>query len=180
MDKLGDEKRDDDMSMEDILASIRKYVTDDASASNSSSVGSTGKNEDMTIKLEESQIVKSGPRKINEKTEDSHALSEEVPVTYTQSSSLSQGVADSPKNRQDMDLHTSTTISGINATKTDGPFNRLASALKAYGKPERKSPTIDEFFEEIATLLIKKWMDNNLPSITERIIEKEIEKLKGN
>ncbi len=175
-----DDRDNKDMSMEDILASIRKYVAEDdinKASSESKDDKNVVKNEydsDQTvIKLDESQIIsedsKEIPTTIN--SDSTYSPTSSNPATYTEVSSLSASVVNVPNSEN---------------KRSDNPFNKLATALKAYGRPHEtpaKSPrkeslTIDKFLENIATPLIEKWINDNLNQIVEQAVDREIQKLK--
>jgi cell pole-organizing protein PopZ len=143
-----------EMSMEDILASIRKYVadTEDPVQSNSNEYSnnqnSGSSNNSVVINLEKSQI----------------ALQPTEETKYKQ-----EQINNKPNN---------------SSNKADiNPFGKLTNALKAYGKhkeEENKSTqlTLDKFLENIATPAIKEWIEQNMARIVEEVVNREIEKLK--
>lgn len=188
-------KTRDDMSMEDILASIRKYVADDdikksqqqngtieqASLTRNHDISNNDNSDDTVVKLNESQVVLENID--NDYQDDNTIIAEstkhnqnyEPPISYTEVSSLSSSVVTNNENEA-----------------AGGPFNKLANALKAYGKPrmnnndsinsknteDKNMLTIDKFLESIATPIIEKWVANNITKIVESAVDREIEKLK--
>ena len=64
-----------------------------------------------------------------------------------------------------------------NSRKADNPFNRLKNEIVA----STQTPTSlssDELLSQLATPLIKNWLDQNLRKIVEDIVEKEIERMR--
>lgn len=161
---------DGEMSMEDILSSIRKYVSEEDEKKNSNSDTDShaentiyGNDLDSVIKLQESNIV-------SPETESNISVKEkeEPVVTYEEKSTLSENVVNSP------------------APSRKNPFGQLADALNSYSKSkssskpqEKSSPTIDELFTSIAEKVIEKWVNENLNNIVEKIVVREIEKMKS-
>jgi uncharacterized protein len=72
-------------------------------------------------------------------------------------------------------------MSASAATVATGAFAKLSQALQR--TPEEVSVadnsgrTIEQFFEDIARPMLKDWMDEHLPAIVERLVEKEIQKI---
>ncbi len=165
---------EEEMSMEDILSSIRKYVSEEdekrntPSSSNTSETGmdafsniNSTNNMDSVIKLDESNIV--SPESTKEVI--STPVNTEQPITYEEKSSLSKNV-----HKEEKPIKKS-------------PFGQLADALTSYGKKssEQKtnSPTVDQFFTAIAENVIEKWVNENLHKLVEKIVLREIEKMKS-
>ena len=70
--------------------------------------------------------------------------------------------------------------------KASGPFNKLAEALKTYGKQKKPSisevnsnMTVDQFFRTVIESYIQKWAAENLKKLVEQIVLQEIERLKS-
>ena len=155
----------DEMSMEVILSSIRKYVAEDdgqdadkkASEASSSSCSST---EDV-ISLSASQV--------KEDTVSGHTdESLEDLSVYQERSTLSTGVV----TNNDEDYR-----------KRQSPFEQLTNALNAYGKHKREgsagAKTVDQLFSEIAERIVQRWVDVKMESFVEKIVMREIEKIKA-
>ena len=163
---------EEDMSMEDILSSIRKYVSEESErkASNeqpTQEIDNTPGTPERVIRLNASQLVSDDePEKVPEKKY-------EAPATYNERSSLSTSVVDTIEQEEN-------TVS----TKKVGPFAQLANALNSYGKAkvEKKtenSLTVDQLFTCIAERAINDWIEKNMSDIVEQIVAREIEKMKA-
>lgn len=163
---------DEEMSMEDILSSIRKYVSEEDERKNAdSSIPQHNEEEhyndtDSVIKLQEANIV--SPISVEN---SSDIPSEESVISYNEKSTLSESVVSAPQP----------------AIKKN-PFGQLADALTSYGKSKissksqdkkESSPTIDQFLTAISEKMIEKWINENLNDIVEKIIIREIEKMKS-
>jgi cell pole-organizing protein PopZ len=72
-------------------------------------------------------------------------------------------------------------MSASAATVATGAFAKLSQALQR--TPEEVSVadnsgrTVEQFVEDIARPMLKDWMDEHLPAIVERLVEKEIQKI---
>ncbi|MDR2667309.1 MAG: DUF2497 domain-containing protein [Holosporales bacterium] len=160
-------KDNEEMSMEDILSSIRKYVSE---GDNKSQVDQQLENEvccdnEKVVELNEANVV-------NANEADKSAINKvssvaDIPVSYEEVSTLSRSVF-SEKG------------------KMPSPFDQLTNALNAYGKNKsdvgkqnKKGVTVDQLFASIAEKVIVEWVDANLRSIAEEIVLREIEKIKA-
>ncbi len=178
MNNFNDNKND--MSMEDILASIRKYVAEDDNKQTSETDSGNHASEnlpnsessDSIIRLNESQIatpegeIQESQENLVKNNENKNYNSE----TYSEVSTLSMNTVD-----------TST-------SSKESPFNKLANALNTYGKNKTQNKkdttqeilTIDKFLKNLATPIIEKWVSNNISKIVEEVVDREIQKLKNN
>lgn len=72
-------------------------------------------------------------------------------------------------------------VSGSAATVATGAFAKLSQALQR--TPEEESVadgsgrTVEQFVEDMARPLLKEWLDEHLPAIVERLVQKEINKI---
>ena len=72
-------------------------------------------------------------------------------------------------------------LSGAAATVATGAFAKLSQALQR--TPEEVSVadgagrTLEQFVEDIARPMLKEWLDEYLPAIVERLVQKEIQKI---
>ncbi|MDR1488573.1 MAG: DUF2497 domain-containing protein [Holosporales bacterium] len=180
-----------EMSMEDILASIRKYVADDISDSNeqqsSTLVNSTEEKTpgEAIIKLNESQIIND---KVSSETYPSFSGGKTTNNVLDMGSNDDNAVYNEAKvHESEANIANSEQEKSI--SKKGNPFNKLSSTLKEYGKPKNNndqieqkvaSLTLDKFFSDIATHAIETWVKNNLESVAQEIIEREIRKIKNN
>ncbi|MDR0695273.1 MAG: DUF2497 domain-containing protein [Holosporales bacterium] len=169
--------QDEEMSMEDILSSIRKYVAEeDTKYAEKSSARTQEKLRDCqyspdtgnTITLDEGDVISA---------EEPAGLPEiaDNPNIYREVSTLSQNVAPAPTEE----------------LKRGSPFEQLANALNSYGKREKKQPssseekksfetmTAHQLLASLAEVFIKQWIDTNLGQIVETMVLQEIEKIKS-
>ncbi len=140
-----DEK--DDMSIEDILASIRKYVAEDDSKTEQ-----VEDDEQSVIHLTKEQVAEN----VDEFSEKDQTNATDVKAVEHTSSPTAK-----PHEEQQR--------------KSSNPFSKLASAIVERKKPEHHAKSgIDEWLEEIVRNEIGKWLDNNLQYIVESEVNKQV------
>ena len=72
-------------------------------------------------------------------------------------------------------------VSAAAASVASGAFAKLSQALQR--TPEEVSVadgsgrTVEQFVEDIARPMLKEWLDEHLPAIVERLVQKEIQKI---
>jgi uncharacterized protein len=72
-------------------------------------------------------------------------------------------------------------VSGAVASMATGAFAKLSQALQR--TPEEvavadgSGRTVEQFVEDIARPMLKEWLDEHLPPIIERLVQKEIQKI---
>ena len=193
---VGFNKKDEDMSMEDILSSIRKYVSEeDISKSNkftsSPNVFPQGNNtqqdninNEKVINLDASNVF---PQENNDTITSSNVESDPLQnydidnLTKSTNNNTFSKNNNGPSNNIEDIINNNTNVSGQNS-----PFNKLAEALKSYGKQKKSKTselsynmTVNQFLRTIVESYVQKWMDENLKKIVEQIVLKEVEKLKS-
>ena len=88
--------------------------------------------------------------------------------------------------RKDQIVHsehgrTAELMSAATASVAGGAFAKLSQALQQ--TPEEESVaessgrTVEQFVEDIARPMLKEWLDQNLPAIVERLVQREIQKI---
>ncbi len=176
-------KKDEDMSMEDILSSIRKYVSEEDVSKTNQFKSSPNEqqniiNNDKVINLDASNILPS-PQDV--KLGD---IEPDNSQQYTGDSFISNN-NNASNNKYNSGI-VEDNISNTNDSGQNSPFNKLAEALKAYGKQKKiktndlsYNMTVEQFLRTIIESYLQKWMDDNLKKIVEQIVLKEVEKLKA-
>ena len=186
-------KQDEEMSMEDILSSIRKYVSEgEASTLPSSDDQSSGTSTDFhdydcantnqnSYSEENGNVISLGMEDIAEKTDDvvlppKQNISEDA---YTSGS-----IRDLSAENDTGNSNYSHEYKTNNETRGNGsPFNKLAEALKTYGARKKNTElnikmSVEQFFRTVTENYLQRWMDANLKKVVDEIVRKEIEKLK--
>ncbi|MCE2716601.1 MAG: DUF2497 domain-containing protein [Pseudomonadota bacterium] len=135
-----------DMSMDEILASIRSYVAEGQSLPKET----TEDKED----LPNARVIQ---------------LTEEVIPIQTIDVQMSSSKV-SPVLLTEKEIE-------VKQESFENPFNRLQSEIKA-STPAPANLSVDDLLNQLATPLIKNWIDQNLKKIVETIVEKEIERIR--
>jgi len=72
-------------------------------------------------------------------------------------------------------------VSGSAASVATGAFAKLSQALQrtpeADSVADGSGRTVEQFVEDIARPMLKDWLDEHLPAIVERLVQKEIQKI---
>ena len=163
-------KQEEEMSMEDILSSIRKYVSEDEN-------GKTGSylQDDYPIGTEE-------PKRDTKKNDDDVISLGQEDVADVTIGSDSVVV---PNNIGDSQQSANVDTKKVHISQTsENSFNKLAEALKSFGKQKKTSElslnmTVEQFFRSVIENYLQKWMDANLKKIVDDTIRREIERLKS-
>jgi cell pole-organizing protein PopZ len=154
-----------DMSMDDILASIRSYVSEGQTFPKGEASLATEKRPytpeviqltDEVLPIETISLAATQP------------LPSFTPMTPVEKSEVGQN---------SMHPNSQPAQNPFQTPDSDNPFNRLQSEIVAsIPAPPTLSP--DELLNQLATPLIKNWLDQNLRKIVEGIVEKEIERMR--
>ena len=174
-------KKDEEMSMEDILSSIRKYVADE-------------KNTDSFDKHENGIVQDQYP---SEQYDTQSREDNDDVITLGQEDVAEQSGGTGHISDDNIVLGNSTTdFNNLNAEDTtvgaysgatdrnrESPFNKLAEALKTYGTRKKSTElsikmSMEQFFRTVTENYLQKWMDANIKRAVDEIVRKEIEKLK--
>jgi cell pole-organizing protein PopZ len=72
-------------------------------------------------------------------------------------------------------------VSSSAATVATGAFAKLSQALQRTPQEESVADgsgrTVEQFVEDIARPMLKEWLDEHLPQVVERLVQKEIQKI---
>jgi len=76
---------------------------------------------------------------------------------------------------------TETLLSTGTASTTTGAFAKLSKAFRPTPVEESVADgagrTVEQFIEDMARPMLKEWLDENMPAIVERLVQKEIQKI---
>ena len=146
-----------DMSMDDILASIRSYVSEGQNLPKSEATA-TSSNTNNVIQLTDEIIaietITLQPSITPLPPASNHVMDPLQNTMYSQSKS-----AQDPFN-----------------LSQGNPFNRLASEISASVVPPH-TLSADDLLNQLASPLIKSWLDQNLRKIVEETVQKEIDRM---
>lgn len=152
-----------DMSMDDILASIRSYVSEGQTLPKSNATFSQEKNSYAT------EVVQ---------LTDEVIPIETISLAATQPSFTPITPVEKPITAQNPTYpNPQPAQNPFQTSVSDNPFSRLQSEIVA-SIPATPKLSPDELLNQLATPLIKNWLDQNLRKIVESIVEKEIERMR--
>jgi cell pole-organizing protein PopZ len=159
-----------DMSMEDILASIRSYVAEGQNLPKSDAAPFLSTEEKPEKNSYDADVIQLTDEVIPVETINLQATSSSftsltpVEKTLTQQNSIYANPQPASSPFQ-------------SSPSFDNPFSRLQNEIKA-SVPASTAISSDELLNQLATPLIKNWLDQNLRKIVESIVEKEIERMR--
>ncbi len=178
---------DEDMSMEEILASIRKYVSEETAVKDSDQFQDTAKVMSSPYRSEADVRVQ---RRIVEETESVFA-----PSNTFEESALFKDATLPPKAEEfavtKETLKSKPVMEELLTqddlpTATINPFAKLAEAskpkepLKTSGQELKAGAvTLDQLIGDLARPMIQQWLDQHMTVIVEKMVAQEIAKMTG-
>jgi cell pole-organizing protein PopZ len=183
---MTDPKSGNDPSMDDILASIRKIISDDEARAQVSS-------QQAAAQAGRSAVT---PPRIGPEGRDDVLLltdliedpkSDAVPPPIPLPRIDPARAAEMPQPSIEPARSDSTLVGGGAATTTASAFSRLNQAVQdSVPQPAAADPgpvvgaggkTVEELVKETLRPMLKEWLDQNLPQVVERYVEREIVRL---
>ena len=170
-------------SMEEILASIRRIIADEDPADSAHGAG-----EHLEPHASRTAPARAAPPSPEPATRDEgfdsmlarlHASSRPAPEA-PQEAREEQVMAAPARDDEEQpairrDPREQGLISPATAAAVDAALNTLAEAVQA-----RNGRTLEEVVTELLRPMLKSWLDDNLPSIVERLVRAEIERVTRN
>lgn len=183
---MADTNSEEEPSIEEILASIRQIISDDDEEEVEEEVIESPVHEDNddVLELTEEDLVK----------QEEPEPEEEAPIEIDMRDKDEEEVIDEPEEEEEMDPKDiieeirAQTSESANTVPSDILSNAAQSAaLSSMGKLKSKMPinnarsydgvTLEDIVREMLHPMLREWMDDNLPPMVERIVQKELEKL---
>jgi hypothetical protein len=162
-------RQEEDMTMDEILASIRRYVSGD---------GQDGSAPEEHLR--ETQF--SSPPSYAYQEEDTYKNTPKAPdvVRLTSEFEVPRDRPAQPTFAERSSYEVSSQEKNYHAKN---PFEKLSEAVKKNASVEQEPPhgalNLDQIFRKMAKDMIQQWVDKNMPSIVETLVEKEIQRLTG-
>jgi uncharacterized protein len=183
---MADPKSANDPSMDDILASIRKIISDDearAQVTSQQAAAQAGR-----PAVTPSRIGPEGRDDVLLLTDlieepKSDAVPPPIPLPRIDPVRAAEMPQPSIEPARSAD---STLVGGGTATSTASAFSRLNQAVQdSVPPPAAADPgpvvasgkTVEELVKETLRPMLKEWLDQNLPQVVERYVEREIVRL---
>lgn len=188
----------EEMSMEEILASIRKYVSDDSHAAINHSLKTSAdhqhpKKYDDDVLVLTDEFIETNMPKAPEFQNNSTAESSfdtkrwnnqdlpSEPSRGTNDFNFSDDSFVKPIPSPREEIPTKTEVSGKTLSDTANAFSRLAEISKNPTQQNNQASsstiTLDHLISELARPMIKQWLDTHLTLLVETLVSKEIEKI---
>lgn len=156
-----------DPSMEDILASIRRILSDDEQAAPGSPAASTATGgHDDVLPLSEDMLVPSAPP------------STPAPMAAPPAASPPHAVAPAAPEPAAPERLVAPEAAAAAASSVSSLVRTLVQERETLAV-HRGGPTIEEIVREEIRPLLKEWLDSNLPPLVERLVRAEIERVLG-
>ncbi|WP_395648011.1 DUF2497 domain-containing protein [Terricaulis sp.] len=152
-------------SMEEILASIRRIISEEEQAPTASEPVL-----DLTQAAEPAKASAPEDDIVFEAVEEVVAAPAPTPVRAPEPVHTPAAVAHAPV----VDMGGDTIISTPTASAAAGALSRLAGTLKIADTPGQ---TVEGVVRELLKPMLKEWLDRNLPSIVEARVEAELERI---
>jgi uncharacterized protein len=191
---MTDPKSANDPSMDDILASIRKIISDDearAQVNSQQAAAQSGGRPAVTPP----RIGPEGESKLHAAGRDDVLLLTDL-IEEPKSGTVPPPIplpridpvraAEMPQPSIEPARSDSTLVGGGAATTTASAFSRLNQAVQdSVPPPAAADPgpvvasgkTVEELVKETLRPMLKEWLDQNLPQVVERYVEREIVRL---
>jgi uncharacterized protein len=161
--------------MEEILASIRRIITEDEPAKHSPSTEAAGPQPLRaapppampTARPATSADAAMRDEEIDEKLAELREMSRHAPMAERAPDEPSNAPGAGPASERSASL-----LSPATTAVVDAAFHALAQTA-----PPRGGRTVEELVSELLRPMLKTWLDDNLPAIVERLVRAEIERV---
>lgn len=161
-------------SMEEILASIRRIISEDedenvSAAPETSAAEHVADQQDDILDLAAEDVLPEEDA-LDLTAEEEFVPAADAPIEETEVMELTEMVEDTPKAETSEKI-----LSEQTAQKASQPFNQLSGLLvRDYPGAEN---TLDGLMREMLRPMLKEWLDAHLPAVVERMVAKEIARL---
>jgi uncharacterized protein len=174
-------RQEEDMTMDEILASIRRYVSGDGQE---------------TVVMDDHQQQKSvetpastSPYVHLEPDATPHAYAAKSPDVVRLTSAF-----EVPREKQNIPYADRQAYEPLRPQETKSeypqpagnPFDKLSEAVRKTSAPSQEPPistgtglNLDQVFRKMTQDMIQQWLDKNMPGIVENLVQKEIQRLTG-
>jgi cell pole-organizing protein PopZ len=172
--------------MEEILASIRRILNDDETATTAEDATGSASAEDDVLVLDDSMMVlaaeastPSAPKTIEPET-IAGGLGEELPAAEPPARELEARTSitqQEPRDQTELTDLVAPEAAAAAAVSVGGLMRALAAgrATQVYSG----GPTLEDLVRSELRPLLKEWLDANLPPVVERLVRAEIERVVG-
>lgn len=157
---MSDPKLQPQPTMDEILASIRRIISEDQKEGGGAGAESPADRDDTVLEL--TDIVG-----------DADAVGDTPAAAAAPSPPRTAGDSDAEVDLQAL-------VSGEAARRTSAAFVDLAEQIeRSGGAALAGGRTLDELVKDLLRPMLKAWLDENLPPLVQRLVEAEIARLAG-
>ena len=147
-------------SMEEILASIRRIISEEEQAPAAPVLDRTDQAEDLVTQTEDDIVFEA----VEQAIEPPPAPKPRAPAPAPRAAAPEPVVATTPE----------TILSPPSASAAAGALARLAGSLRVSDTPGQ---TVEGVVRELLKPMLKEWLDHHLPAIVEARVEAELERI---
>jgi len=172
---MSDTKGPHEPSMEEILASIRRIIAEDADAPAGEKPADKPADKVESDAMPAHAAAAAPPE--DDVLELTEVIEEDAPVTAPQSpTALDDGPAHVPHEAEDDRLLSSTSAAASVAAMTQlvGRSQRDRGSEMPLGAVDR---TLEDIVRELLRPLLRDWLDEHLPQLVERLVKDELDRL---
>lgn len=180
---MSDNSSEQEPSIEEILASIRQIISDDddepqknEQESIDSPIRESG---DDVLELTEADLVEEPEPEPEEDMEvDMVDRTEDEPKEEEEPETMADDILDEIRSQEPSKTPVPSEIlsSGTQAAAL-GSINKLSSKMPINSSRSYDGVTLEDIVREQLHPMLREWMDDNLPRMVERLVQKELEKL---
>lgn len=173
---MSNNSSDQEPSIEEILASIRQIISDDDDDKEKEVLESPVRHKsddvlELTVDDLADQIEDSEPDIEMRDIEDEPEEEEYMDDDYEEEE---EDLPPPPPRRKQMP---SDILSSGTQSATLGSLSKLTRKMPIYSPRSYDGVTLEDIVRELLHPMLREWMDDNLPNMVERIVQKELEKL---
>lgn len=155
VERMSETRAQPDPSMEDILASIRRMITEEDKATGRSAAAEPAHAVGVAV------------------PDDDDVL--ELTEVLDEPAAVPPVVAKAPAPKQPAD--DDAVVSEASASAALAALARLSAASPPPAVAEHKGQTVDDLVRELLRPMLKDWLDANLPRLVERAVEREVSRI---
>jgi len=176
---MSDNSSEQEPSIEEILASIRQIISDDDEEvvenveENEALESPVREGHDDVLELTEDDLVEDEPEEIFEPEPEIEMRDlEPEPVFEPEPEIESEPEQTPPREALPSDI-----LSSSAQSAAIGSMAKLVNKMPINNGRSYDGVTLEDIVREMLHPMLREWMDDNLPPMVERIVQKEIEKM---
>ncbi len=172
---MSDGETEQEPPMEEILASIRRIISEGAEDDNPAKKEADAEPGEV---LELTQMIKEDGSMVDLTKEESEPESEPEPETETETETETEPAAAEPAAEPESDEERLVSTGAADAASK--PFADLARVAELEPAPATgptfgdSGRTVEDLVMELMRPMLREWLDDNLPTLVERLVQKEI------